>query len=111
MLPAAEAVVRRLTHAHGAHTASRVLDQLANSTGWLVDTTYASLVRPGLSFGNPSSHLLHAELTAPMQNCRRAFWGTVPADLREEQSPAGAPDGLVRPLLPARLGGPGRSGL
>ena len=54
MLPAArEAVLRRMTQAHGAHTAARVLDQLANSTGWLVDTTYASLVRPSPPFGHP----------------------------------------------------------
>lgn len=36
MLPAAGAVLRRLAQAQ---------DHLANSTGWLVDHTYASLVR------------------------------------------------------------------
>ncbi|KAK9819238.1 hypothetical protein WJX81_000552 [Elliptochloris bilobata] len=54
MLPAAEAVLRRLAQAQGGLpsglSGARVLDQLANSTGWLVDHTYASLVqRIGLS--------------------------------------------------------------
>ena len=53
MLPSAEAVLHRLTQAHGVHTAARVLDQLANSTGWLVDTTYASLVWPSSSLRTP----------------------------------------------------------
>ena len=58
MLPAAEAVLRRLSQAHKAQTAERVLDQLANSTGWLVDTTYASLVRPCPLSGTPERCIL-----------------------------------------------------
>ena len=96
MLPAAEGVLRRLTQAHGGQIAARVLDQLANSTGWLVDTTYASLVRPDPLSGTPERRILPAlpyQCCKQRAECRNNFcWrrrarllarGTVRADLRE----------------------------
>jgi hypothetical protein len=93
MLPAAEAVLRRLVQdglVSKAHVAN-LLDAVANRTGHLVDCTYASLVRT-------------ARPGAAVRLC-------VNAAALQAAGPAGAPPGAVGALLRARLGRPGGRGL